>query len=124
MGLRPLVPKLIEVAASAPPGAAAELGLQQSDAAWLRDASLAAAASSFAEPVATDVWGTHWRMDVTIKRSALARRRVLPCFARNASGVVVQANGGNAGVLAVAEGWTYLGYRTLTPMRRDGASHG
>ena len=35
------------------------LALQQSDAAWLRDAMLGAAADGFAEPVATDAWGTH-----------------------------------------------------------------
>jgi hypothetical protein len=45
------------------------LGLQQSDAAWLREALLAAAASGVAEPVAIDAWGdTHWRLDVTIRR--------------------------------------------------------
>ena len=44
------------------------LGLQQSDAAWLRDALLVAAAGDFAVPVATDAWGTHWRLDVTIRR--------------------------------------------------------
>lgn len=44
------------------------LGLQQSDAAWLRDALLEAAAGGFAEPVANDAWGTHWRLDVTIRR--------------------------------------------------------
>ncbi len=44
------------------------LGLQQNDAAWLRDALLEVTADGFAEPVATDAWGTHWRLDVTIRR--------------------------------------------------------
>jgi hypothetical protein len=44
------------------------LGLERSDAAWLRNALLAAAVSGPAEPVATDAWGTHWRLDVTIRR--------------------------------------------------------
>lgn len=44
------------------------LGLQQNDAAWLRDALLEATARGFAEPVATDAWGTHWRLDVTLRR--------------------------------------------------------
>jgi hypothetical protein len=44
------------------------LGLQRSDAVWLRDALLEAAVGGFAEPVATDSWGTHWRLDVTVRR--------------------------------------------------------
>ena len=43
-------------------------GLQQSDAAWLRDALLEAAPAGEAVAVATDGWGTHWRLDVTIRR--------------------------------------------------------
>ena len=51
-------------------------GLQQSDAAWLRDALLEAAPAGEAVAVATDAWGTHWRLDVTIgrhRRSAAVR---------------------------------------------------
>lgn len=44
------------------------LGLQQSDATWLRDVLLDAAAAGAALPVATDAWGTHWRVDVSIRR--------------------------------------------------------
>jgi hypothetical protein len=44
------------------------LGLQRSDAAWLRDVLLEAARSSEASPVAVDSWGTHWRLDVAIRR--------------------------------------------------------
>jgi hypothetical protein len=44
------------------------LGLQQNDAAWLRDALLEASAGGFAEAVATNAWGTHWRLDVTVRR--------------------------------------------------------
>ena len=43
-------------------------GLQQDDAAWLRDALLEAAPAGEAVAVATDPWGTHWRLDVTIRR--------------------------------------------------------
>ena len=43
-------------------------GLQQGDAAWLRDALLEAAPAGEAVAVATDAWGTHWRLDVTIRR--------------------------------------------------------
>ncbi len=52
------------------------LYLQQSDAAWLRDALLEAARSNEASEVAVDAWGTHWRIDATIRRqgkSAVAR---------------------------------------------------
>jgi len=44
------------------------LGLQQSDAAWLRDALLAAARSAHAIQLTTDGWGTHWCVDATITR--------------------------------------------------------
>jgi uncharacterized protein DUF6883 len=44
------------------------LGLQRSDAAWLRDVLLEAARSSEASQVAQDVWGTQWRLDATIGR--------------------------------------------------------
>jgi hypothetical protein len=43
-------------------------GLQQGDAAWLRDALLEAAPAGEAVAVVTDAWGTHWRIDVTIRR--------------------------------------------------------
>src|SRR5947209_20600912 len=44
------------------------LDLQRSDAAWLRDGLLEAARSSEASQVAADAWGTHWRLDATIRR--------------------------------------------------------
>lgn len=44
------------------------LNLQHTDAAWLRDVLLVAARSSDAAQVATDAWGTQWRLDVTIGR--------------------------------------------------------
>jgi hypothetical protein len=44
------------------------LGLQRSDAAWLRDVLLEAARSSEASPIAVDPWGTHWRLDAAIRR--------------------------------------------------------
>ena|ERR1700730_3249760 len=44
------------------------LDLQRSDAAWLRDALLEAACSGEAAHLATDTWGNHWRLDVTIGR--------------------------------------------------------
>jgi hypothetical protein len=44
------------------------LGLQLSNAAWLRDALLAAVVAGEAAPVATDAWGTRWRLDVSVRR--------------------------------------------------------
>jgi hypothetical protein len=44
------------------------LDLQRSDAAWLRDALLEAARSGEASQVAADAWGTHWRLEATIRR--------------------------------------------------------
>jgi hypothetical protein len=44
------------------------LDLQRSDAAWLQEALLEAARSSEAAQVAADAWGTHWRLDATIRR--------------------------------------------------------
>jgi hypothetical protein len=44
------------------------LNLQRSDAAWLRDELLEAARSGEASQVAADAWGTHWRLDVIIRR--------------------------------------------------------
>ena len=44
------------------------LTLQHTDAGWLRDVLLVAARSGDAAQVATDAWGTQWRLDVTIGR--------------------------------------------------------
>ena len=44
------------------------LDLRRSDASWLRDGLLEAARSGEAFQVAEDTWGTHWRLDVTIRR--------------------------------------------------------
>ena len=44
------------------------LGLQRSDAAWLRDVLLEAVRSSEASEVAVDAWGTYWRVDATVTR--------------------------------------------------------
>ena len=44
------------------------LDLQRSDAAWLRGVLLEAAHSCEASRLATDQWGTHWRLDATIRR--------------------------------------------------------
>jgi hypothetical protein len=44
------------------------LGLQQSDAAWLRDILLEAARSGEAVQLATDAWGTYWSVDAAITR--------------------------------------------------------
>jgi hypothetical protein len=44
------------------------LDLQHSDAAWLRNVLLEAAHSNEASPIAVDHWGTHWRLDATIRR--------------------------------------------------------
>jgi hypothetical protein len=44
------------------------LGLQRSDAAWLRDALLEAAQGGEASELSVDVWGAHWRLDATIGR--------------------------------------------------------
>lgn len=44
------------------------LGLDQGDAAWLRAALLAAAATGEAVPLTTDAWGTYWQLDVVIRR--------------------------------------------------------
>jgi len=43
-------------------------GLQQSDAAWLRALCSRLRPAGEAVAVATDAWGTHWRLDVTIRR--------------------------------------------------------
>ena len=44
------------------------LGLERSDASWLRGALLEAARSGEAIQVAEDAWGTQRRLDATIKR--------------------------------------------------------
>jgi hypothetical protein len=44
------------------------LDLQRSDAPWLRDALLEAARSAEAFPDGEDAWGTHWRLDATVRR--------------------------------------------------------
>jgi hypothetical protein len=42
--------------------------IERNDAGWLRDVLLEAARSGEASEVATDAWGSHWRMDVTVRR--------------------------------------------------------
>jgi hypothetical protein len=44
------------------------LDVERSDAAWLRDVLLEAARDGEASQLATDAWGSHWRVDVTIGR--------------------------------------------------------
>jgi hypothetical protein len=44
------------------------LGLQRSDAAWLRSILLEAARSDEAMQDVADDWGSHWRFDVAITR--------------------------------------------------------
>ena len=44
------------------------LGINVDDAAWLRDALLEAARDGEATHVATDSWGGHWRVDVSVTR--------------------------------------------------------
>src|SRR4029077_5575136 len=44
------------------------LGLQRSDAPWLRDVLLEAARAGQAAHFVTDAWGSHWRLDTTIRR--------------------------------------------------------
>lgn len=44
------------------------LDLERSDAPWLRDVFLEAVRSGQALHLATDAWGTHWRLDTTIRR--------------------------------------------------------
>src|SRR5271165_4785506 len=44
------------------------LGLERSDASWLRGALLEAARSGAALQVTEDAWGTYWRVDATIRR--------------------------------------------------------
>jgi hypothetical protein len=44
------------------------LDLQRSDAGWLREVLLEAARSGEASQVAANAWGTHWRLDATVRR--------------------------------------------------------
>jgi hypothetical protein len=44
------------------------LDLQPSDAPWLRVVLLEAAQTGEARQVAADAWGTHWRLDVAVRR--------------------------------------------------------
>jgi hypothetical protein len=44
------------------------LNLQQSDSSWLRDTLLEASRSGEAFQDGKDTWGTHWRIDATIRR--------------------------------------------------------
>jgi hypothetical protein len=44
------------------------LGLEQSDAAWLRTSLLEAARDGEALQVAIDHWGSYWRLDATLSR--------------------------------------------------------
>src|SRR5215468_1154780 len=44
------------------------LELHRSDASWLRDVLLEAARFGSALRLATDAWGSRWRLDVTIRR--------------------------------------------------------
>jgi hypothetical protein len=46
------------------------LNLQRDDAVWLRDALPEAARFSEAGPIGADPWGTHWRLDATIRRQS------------------------------------------------------
>jgi hypothetical protein len=48
------------------------LGLQRSDATWLRDVLLDAVRSNEASQVSSDIWGTYWRCDISIKRQGKA----------------------------------------------------
>ncbi|WP_434057847.1 DUF6883 domain-containing protein [Bradyrhizobium japonicum] len=44
------------------------LDLQRGDAVWLREALLQATPSGDASQIATDRWGSHWRMDILLRR--------------------------------------------------------
>jgi hypothetical protein len=44
------------------------LNIGQGDAAWLRSALLKGVSSSDASHLVTDVWGSHWRVDINAKR--------------------------------------------------------
>lgn len=52
------------------------LDIRRIDASWLREVLLEAVHGTEAVELATDAWGTHWRIDVTVRRhgkSALVR---------------------------------------------------
>ncbi len=52
------------------------LDLERGDAAWLREVLLEAARDSNASRLATDAWGSHWRVDAAIgrhRKSAVVR---------------------------------------------------
>jgi hypothetical protein len=44
------------------------LDLGQGDASWLREIFLEAAAFNEAFPLESDIWGSRWRVDVTVQR--------------------------------------------------------
>jgi hypothetical protein len=44
------------------------LDLRRGDASWLRDTLLEAAPTGDAVQIATDRWGSHWRMDILLRR--------------------------------------------------------
>src|ERR1700690_3602345 len=44
------------------------LGLQRSDAGWLRGVLLEAARSGEASQIAADAWGSQWRLDAAVTR--------------------------------------------------------
>jgi hypothetical protein len=44
------------------------LNIAQSDAEWLRDTLLEAARTNEAAQIRSDAWGSHWRIDATIRR--------------------------------------------------------
>lgn len=44
------------------------LGVERSDAVWLRDVLLDGARTGEAVLVATDAWGAYWRLDITVRR--------------------------------------------------------
>jgi hypothetical protein len=46
------------------------LELQRADASWLRGVLLDAARSNEARQLEADMWGSHWRIDVTVERHA------------------------------------------------------
>jgi hypothetical protein len=51
------------------------LDVERGDAVWLRDVLLEAARDGEASLLATDAWGSHWRVDVTIGRHGRCHHR-------------------------------------------------
>ena len=45
------------------------LGIGRTEARWLRDLLLEAARSGQAVHITTDIWGSRWRLDATIRRN-------------------------------------------------------